>query len=198
MTESFSDLFAETIKENEEFFKTNETRKKFLNEVVELANDSIDLIPKSTDMSNPRLAFWLHALQPLSYGIFTSLMSGNILTCFMQLRLLLEYLALNSMAEKISGDNLLEKYIIARNDYEKSTSKLLRDFDIEALELWQRLSKWLHARTYSERIELTTINEGVKLWSMIQPAIYSKEDEVELNELYLAITQFRNILKNHV
>ena len=102
------------------------------------------------------------------------------------------------MAEKISGDNLLEKYIITRNDYEKSISKLLRDFDIEALELWQELSKWLHARTYSERIELTTINEGVKLWSMIQPAIYSKEDEVELNELYLAIAQFRNILKNHV
>ncbi len=102
------------------------------------------------------------------------------------------------MAEKISGDNLLEKYIITRNDYEKSISKLLRDFDIEALELWQELSKWLHARTYSERIELTTINEGVKLWSIIQPAIYSKEDEVELEELYQSISQFRKILKKHV
>jgi len=34
---------------------------------------------------------------------------------------------------------------------------MLQDFDVDALALWQKLSKWLHARTYSERIELTTI-----------------------------------------
>lgn len=198
MTKSYSDLLTNTIKQNEDFFQTTELRKKFINEIVELANDSIDMVPKSQDMSDPRLAFWLHALQPLSNGIFTSLMSGNLLSCFMQLRLLLEYLALNVMAEKIPGDNLLEKYVVTRNNYETSISKLLRDFDVDALELWQYLSQWLHARTYSEKIELTTINEGVKLWSIIQPAFYSKEDEVELNELYLAIVKFRNILKNHV
>lgn len=197
MTESYIDLLTETIKENEEFFNSNDIHKQFLNEIVMLANDSIDLMPKSQDMSDPRMAFWFHAMQPLSNGIFTSLISGNILSCFMQLRLLVEYLALNFMAEKIPGDNLLEKYVTARNDYEKSISKMLQDFDLDALELWKKLSGWLHARTYSERIELTTINEGVKLWSIIQPASYSKEDESELKELFCAISDFRKILKKH-
>ena len=50
----------------------------FKGEIVELANDSIDLIPKSIDMSDPKLVFWLHALQPLSNGIFVCVISGHI------------------------------------------------------------------------------------------------------------------------
>lgn len=198
MAESYSDLLIDTVKQNEKFFNSDENHKKYLNEIVELTNDSIDLIPKSDDMSNTKLAFWLHALQPLSNGIFVCLMSGNMLACFMQLRLLVEYTALYSMTKSSVGDNLLEKYEKIRLDYsDQSISKLLKDFDVNAFELWKKLSKWQHASPYSARIEKTTADEGVKLWSMIQPAFYSKEDKIELEELFNAISDFRKILKKH-
>lgn len=195
MTDSFIDLIAKTIKENEEYF-TNDKNKGAFHEIVELANDSIDLIPNSDDISNPRTVFWLHALQPLSSGIFVCLISGNVLACFMQLRLLVEYLALYSMTKSLPGDGLLEKYEQIRSDYDgKTISKLLKDFDSDAFELWKKLSEWHHAKTYSARIEKTTVDEGVTLWSIIQPAPYSKEDAIELKELEELIQIFRQILK---
>lgn len=198
MTESYSDFLADTVKQNEKFFKSDDNHKKWLDEIVGLTNDSIDLIPESVDMSNPRLSFWLHALQPLSNGIFVCLMSGNMLACFMQLRLLVEYMALYSMTKPLVGDNLLEKYEKIRSDYnDKPISNLLKNFDADAFELWKKLSKWHHASPYSARIEKTTTDEGVKLWSMIQPAFYSNEDEIELKELFDAISDFRKILKKH-
>ncbi|MCV0367486.1 MAG: hypothetical protein K5798_09540 [Nitrosopumilus sp.] len=198
MTESFSDLLSETVKQNEEFFK-NDPYKKFLAEIVALADDSIDIVPKSQDMSDPRTAFWFHALQPMSYGIFVSFISGNLLSCFMQLRLLVEYLALYFHSKHLSGDNLLEKFQKIRDEYDdKSISNLLRDFDKSSLKLWKSLSKWHHAIPYSARIELATINEGAKLWSIIQPAFYSKEDESELHELFIAVTDFRKLLNKYV
>ncbi|MGY5148633.1 MAG: hypothetical protein ACW9W3_01050 [Candidatus Nitrosopumilus sp. bin_68KS] len=199
MSESYADLLVDVVRQNEDFFKSTKTRENYLREIVDLTMDSIDLVPKSKDMSDPKLAFWIHAMQPLSNGIFTSLVSGNILACFMQLRLLLEYLALNSAAEKIPGDNLLEKYKTVRSDYgDKYISDLLRDFDVKALKLWKKISKWHHAITYSKRIEKTTADEGAKLWSLMQPAFYSKEDERELKELHNSVSLFRTILKKHI
>lgn len=197
--ESYTDMICKTIRENEKFFQSDDELKKIYAEIVTLADDALGMFPLDDKFSDPRVEFVMNGLQPFTQGIFISALTGNIVVCFMQLRLLVEYLALTHHAEKIEGDNLLEKLQTVRNHYqEKRPSDLIKDFDSQAYDLWKKLSSWHHARTHSKKIEQTVIDEGVKLWSILQPAPYYKEDEKELIELFQYIQQFRKILKKYM
>ena len=195
-TETYLESIISTLKENQLFFDSNQIGKEVYDEVIELINDVIDLLPFVNDLSTAVTPFVMNGLMPYSYGISLTLYSGNIVASIMQLRFLIEYLALTVLADNIDSNHALEKLSIIRNKYEnKSLSRLLSDFDSDAYELWKLLSKWLHAKTYSIEIERIIINQGVKTWSIIQPAPYHKEDEEHLSEFLMYIKKFREILK---
>ena len=197
-TESYLDMCIKTIKENEKFLQSDDELEKIYTEILTLADDALGMYPLDNKFSDPWTEFVMNALQPLSQGIYFCALSGNIIACFMQLRLLIEYLALTSIASKNPGDNLLEKLEKVRTDYDgKRISDMIKNFDMEAYRIWKSTSEWHHAKSHSRRIEKTIIDEGVKLWSIIQPAPYYKEDKKELMELFQSIRQFRKILKSH-
>lgn len=184
------------MEENREFFKVNPVGKELHDEVVELINDAIYYVPKTNGLATTRTPFVINGLMPYSYGIYMSLLTGNILTCFMQLRLLIEYLALTILSDSLPGDNMLEKLSITREKYSRGRlSEMIENFDSESFRLWRSLSEWLHARSYSKKIEDIVISDGMKTWTIIQPAPYDKDDEKQLLELDNNIRIFRTILK---
>lgn len=184
--------------DNEQFL-LQDNYKQIYDEVLSLADDALEYYPLDKKFVNPMIEFVMNGLQPLSQGILVGLLTGNIVSCFMQLRLLVEYLAMTSHANKISEGHLLEKFEKIRQDYDQKTlSEMIGKFDKDALSLWKNLSNWHHAKTHSDKIEKTIINEGVKLWSIIQPAPYSSGDVKELLELKNSVEQFRKLLQKHV
>ena len=196
--ESYTDMICKTIRENEKFFQSDDELKKIYTEIVTLVDDALGMFPLDDKFSDPRVEFVMNGLQPFTQGIYLCALSGNIVACFMQLRLLIEYLAITYFADKIQGDNLLEKLEKVRIDYDnKRISDMIKKFDLQAFSLWKSTSEWHHAKSYSRRIEKTIIDEGVKLWSIIQPAPYHKEDKEELMELFQSIQKFRKILHEH-
>lgn len=199
MSSSFPSLLADTIKQNEIFLSSNLLIKDGFFEIIELMNDAIDFMPKDDhDLKDPWTEFVLNGMFPLSYGIYSGILCGNTIILHMQLRLLLEYFVLTMSAEKISGDHLLEKFEQARLDYNgKRISDIIREFDTEIYHMWKKASEWHHAKSYSHKVEQITINEKAKLWSVIQPAIYSEEDIPELTDFFDEIKKFRNALDKH-
>lgn len=184
------------IEENHEFLQINSVGKELHTELVELMNDVIDYIPKVNDLSTTRTPFVIYGLLPYAWGIHVSLLSGNILTCFMQLRLLIEYLAMTVISDGLPSDNMLEKLSLTRETYKKTTlSKIIKNFDSDAYQLWNSLSEWIHAKTYSKKIEDFIINDSMKTWTYVQPAPYDQDDEENLLELDKNIKTFRKILK---
>ena len=107
-------------------------------------------------------------------------------------------MALTYFADKIQGNHLLDKLEKVRTDYDKKRiSDMIKKFDLQAFSLWKSTSEWQHAKSHSRRIEKTIIDEGVKLWTIIQPAPYSIEDKKELMDLFQSIQQFRKILHDY-
>lgn len=195
-TETYLESIIGTLKENQLFFDSNQVGKEVHDEIVELINDVIDHLSVVDDLSTTLTPLVMNGLMPYSYGIFLTLYSGNIVASIMQLRLLIEYLALAILSNNVHSDHALEKLSITRTKYEnKPLSKLLSDFDLDSYELWKSLSKWLHAKTHSLEIEKIIIDQGVKTWSIIQPAPYHKDDEIHLLEFLAYIKKFREILK---
>jgi hypothetical protein len=84
------------MRENDDSLK--KFAKETYNEVSELMNDSSDYMSFFAkkgieNMTKSTMSFYtLHMLMPLSYGIYVDLLAGNILVCFMELRLMLESL----------------------------------------------------------------------------------------------------------
>ncbi len=184
------------IKENEEFFQSNKKRKKIFSEISNLMLDAIDYLPKIDFEHDPRGPFIFNALSPFSQGIYLSILSGNVHTAHMQLRLLVEYLALSFHAEKIKTDQVLDKLETTRQMFDNNEiSKMLKSFDPRALGLWRKSSKWFHAKSHSRKIENIIINDELKLWQIIQPAPYDVGDEKVLNEFAQSIKQFRIMVK---
>jgi hypothetical protein len=195
--DSIVDVISKTMEENYQFFMSNPAMKEIIDEIVELANDAIDYIPKTTEISSEQI-FSFHGFTPLSYGIFVSLLSGNIATCFTQLRTLIEFYAMVVLAKKkFPKDESLEQLKKIKKLYRWKTSKMIQEFDPKAHQLWKNLSTWSHGITYSQKAIRSVIKGQVSHYHIIQPAIYDKKDFDQLLELKLQIRTLRNIIKNN-
>ena len=77
-------LICKNIKENDEFLRKN--AKDVYEEVIRLANDSIDLLSiilkkfKTGEeaVKHPMAFFAIHVSMPISYGIFVNLLIGEL------------------------------------------------------------------------------------------------------------------------
>lgn len=194
--DTFQQLIFKVISDNEKFLQSNTKRKKIFSEISNLMLDSMDYLPVLDFNHDPRGPFIFNAVNPISQGIYLSILSGNINAAHMQLRLLIEYLALSFHAKKIPADHVLEKLEATRQKFDNvDLSKMLESFDPHALGLWRKSSKWLHAKSHSRKVEDIIINDEVKLWQIMQPAPYDTGDEDVLEEFAKQIKQFRKLLK---
>lgn len=201
------------MKGNEEFLRKN--AEETYEEVIGLINDAIDLIGSNVKgeksikdyVRHSMFFFLLHILIPSSYAIHTDWLTGNLLVCFMELRLMLEslvkcylsdlkYQDKNFFQEKLE---LLEKELIKNNI---SISKLMKDLGKKLglkndfIALWGKLSKdWIHTKGVVDRVVNQTIKFGVPSWALVIPMNYSEDDLDTIEELGERISQFRNLLK---
>ncbi|TBR12262.1 MAG: hypothetical protein EPO62_00415 [Candidatus Nitrosotenuis sp.] len=185
------------IKENEEFLNSNKKRKKIFSEISELMLDAIDYLQGRDFTKDPKAYFVFNALMPFSQGIYISILSGNIASSHMQLRLLIEYLALCAHAEKVDEEYILDKLEKTRKKFEKSVGGMVRSFDLNAFGLWSASSRWFHAKSHSRKIEKIVTHDKLKLWQIIQPAPYDKDDEKELTEFARNVKAFNNIINGY-
>ena len=95
----FCYLMCRGIKEDEEFLRKN--AKDVHEEVIGLVNDVMSMLSLILEkfktgeeaVKHPMAFFVLHVLMPMSYGIYTNLLLGNLPACFVQLRLIHETMA---------------------------------------------------------------------------------------------------------
>jgi len=128
--------------------------------------------------------------------MYLSILSGNIHSAYMQLRLLVEYLALSYHAEKNSEEHVLDKLGTTRQIFDNDKiSEMIESFDPHALGLWRKSSKWFHAKSHSRKIENIIINDELKLWQIMQPAPYDSGDEKVLEDFAKEIKELRILVK---
>ena len=213
----YLDFVTNVMRENEDFLikYTKETN----NEISELINDSIDymmLFAKNGEenWAKSTMAFFtIHMLMPSSYAIYVDLLAGNILVCFMELRLMLESLTKCYLAELKYPDRtffqekleLLEKETKSKNG--KTISKreydFMKEFDKElgfnecSIKLWGKLSKdWIHTNGVMDKVVYQMAEKSnVPPWGLVIPCNFVKADLEDIEELYKRISQFRNLLK---
>lgn len=130
-------LIIDSIHSNSEFLYSQ--TKEVLEEIIELINDAIDLLQTiftklgkdPTELTSKAFVFYVfHVLLPMSYGIYTSLMTGNLPACFMMLRFLLESLAKCYYADVMFQDTMsaldkIQSVESSLNNKKISISKLL-------------------------------------------------------------------------
>ncbi len=193
--ETMNDLILKTMEENQKFFESNPDLEKIFSEIVMLTDDALEHIPKSTVVSTKQI-FSFHGFTPISVGIYISFLTGNITSCFMQLRLLVEFFAFTSVASRLyPEDDTFTQLKKVRKKYKNNISGMIKRFNLKAWELWKSLSNWLHARTYSVKVIRNVINNEMTLGSIVQPATYDKNDIQQLLELKRQVRTFRKILK---
>lgn len=213
----YLDFIMNVMRENDEFLikYTKETN----NEVSELMNDSTDYMSffakKGVEnMTKSTMSFFTrHMLMPLSYSIYVDLLAGNILVCFMELRLMLESLVKCYLADLKYPDStffqekleLLEKETKSKNG--KTISKreydFMEEFDKElgfnesSIKLWGKLSKdWIHTKGVMDKVVYQVAEKSnVPPWGLVIPCNFVKADLEDIEELHKRISQFRNLLK---
>jgi|APSaa5957512535_1039671.scaffolds.fasta_scaffold54955_3 hypothetical protein len=192
---SIIELISKTIQNNYDFFDSNSEIKEVISEIVELTNDAIDFIPLNKDVSFEQI-FSFHGFTPLSYGIFVSLLSGNLPSCFSQLRILIEFYAMMILSKKnFPEDDSFTQMKKIQKQYRKNTSKMMKECDPKIYELWKSLSSWMHGITYSRKAVRNVIKGQVSQYHMIHPALYDKKDFEQLFELKFQIRAFRKIIQ---
>jgi len=192
-----NDLIFKTIEENQNFFKTNSKLEKIFTEIAMLTDDALEFIPRSAKVTT-RQIFSFHGFTPISVGIYISFLTGNITACFMQLRLLVEFYAFTSVADRLYPEyDALTQLKKVRKKYKNNISSMIKKSDPKALELWKSLSNWLHARTYSVKAIRNVIKNEMTLGSIVQPATYDRDDIQQLLELKRQVRTFRKIIKKN-
>ncbi len=210
---NYLDNTVKIMRENEEFLRKN--AEETYEEVIRLINDAIDLIGYNVKgekrikdyVRHSMFFFLLHILIPSSYAIYINWLIGNLPTCFMELRLILESLVKCYLADlKYQDKNffqekleLLEKELMRNNI---SISRLMKGLgkklglknDFNAL--WGKLSKdWIHTKGVVDRVVNQIIKSRVPSWALVIPMNYSEADLDTIEELGKRISQFRNLLK---
>lgn len=205
---------SDILEKNEEFLDKN--AKDVYGEVIELINDSIDytrtLISKENYINQAMSFFLLHIFMPQSYSLYINLLSGNLLTCFTQLRLMIESLAKSFYADLKYSSNIFfgEKFKKLNKDLEEqriSIGRIIREVD-DTLKirkkglfyLWKKLSKeWVHTEGIVRRvIDHVVKQKDTPPWALVLPLPYNKEDLQKINELGQYLLKFRKILKDMI
>jgi hypothetical protein len=209
---------AKVMKENEGFLRRN--AEEDYGEVIDLINDAIDLLGDAVEREEDRedyvkysTVFFLHnILMPSSYGIQTNLLTGNLPTCFMQLRLMTESLGKCYLADRKYPDEkffqkkleLLEKETKNKNgnNIPKKDYEFLKEFDETVnseggpiINLWGKLSKdWMHTKGVIDNVVSQTNNNSTPpSWALILPMTYARVDLDTIQDLGKRISQFRYI-----
>ena len=211
--ENYLKLLEETIRENDKFLEEN--AKEVYNEVISLIEDSIENIRKYSyryDISTDPMHFFLKFSILRSYSILLNFLSGNLPSCFYDLRLMLETLSICYIAGKEYPEDMFffdkikgieEKLKSQKNQKCKgfSLSKLMKKFGEEVSgdpkALYHKISdNWIHIIQYIKRFA-EHIMEGGKIPSfMILPIVtYDKDDLEYIKKLGQYLKDFRNIMK---
>ena len=210
--DNYLDYTMKVMKENEEFLRRN--AEETYGEVIDLINDAIDLVGFAVKRKGSRedyvkrsMVFFLHHIfMPSSYAIHTDLLIGNLPTCFMELRLMLESLVKCYLADlKYPEQSFFqEKLELVEDDLKRgSTSKLMKELGEKLglkndfIALWGKLSKdWIHPKGVIDKV-VTQISEksGAPSWALVIPMNYAEDDLDTINELCKRVSQFRVLLK---
>jgi len=203
-------------------------------EVIELLNDLIEANPflscKEKEKYYERLkelsvrsAFRFaqdHIALPLASAVLYDLVGGNLVACFMQLRLILEALV-KSLAvdyeyrfKGISVESIKEweEYAQSIKKREKYARRSFRDIVkylrkhgllnseacSDAIELWRDLSeKWVHLRGYASKVK-ERVSKGKKpaipFYMLMMPIDIDSELEPELRDLHTHVYRLRKLL----
>jgi len=209
-------VICDSMKENMEFLEKR--GEWIIKEAIELINDAIDCITmlmlpnkKVRFIERYATAFYiLHGFTPTSYGIFINLLTGNLPSCFRDLRFLTELLAKCYLADLKYPDeiffesklNLLEQEKNEKGE-KKREHEYIKEFEDkvglkekECLKLWGKLSEEFHARKYVKRFVDSIIEKGIPpSYSIILPMNYLEHDIASLKRLYSYIREYRKILR---
>jgi len=214
------ELVMNMIEKNHRFTQENPWGKTCYAEIIGLTNDIIKSLGFfiRKDREDPRVfltsAMYNNVqfmLMPFSYGIYVNFLAGSFQACFAQLRLMTEAIAesLYVDAQYDPEDSYVTKMKKLEHELRDRSISISKFFktsfsDVagkesakEVLKMWGKLSEsWLHPRGYGDTI-IDRIKESGSppSWALLIPAVYSKVDEADCEELHNRIKEFREILK---
>jgi len=197
----------EIVGQNDEFL--HEYAREVYEEVIELLNDSIDLVillaqRSEAKQEHSRFAvanFAWHVLMPMSYALYLNMLSGNLIGCFGELRILTESLGDCYLADKrFPAQVFFQARIQLLHQDRTSTARRLKEMGKDFVALWGKLSEsWLHTRGIIDTI-VNRVAEGEDwpTWTSVIPTTYSGGDLAILNELQKRVSDFRGLLTRTV
>lgn len=208
---NFSKTVCGVMSENEKFLLKN--FKDVVDEIVELANDAIDCVASYAKQDKDRQLYGqkathfyaYHVLMPTSHAIFTSLLTGNLPSCFRELRFMVEMLVKCHLADahypnlSFFRDKL---HALENRDGEKRIAEVafVKEFSEKTglngmVPLWKALSEETHARKFVERVvENIVEKDNMPGYALVIPIPYNRGDISDLSELNSYVISFRNIL----
>ena len=204
---SVINYFIEVLRENEHFL--NNKARDIYEEVVWLIEDSIEYIrlalkeQSEETVIDPMRFFLYHILMPQSYAIFADLLMGNLPACFMELRLMLESMAVSYLANLHPNKEAFFEGKMELLFERKRIAELLEEFGEkielgrEPVALWGKLSnEWVHTKGIVTRIiHKIAQEEDIPPWALAIPMIYKEKDLDALKELGRIVAKFREMLK---
>ncbi len=195
------------LRQNAEFCGSNQAARETRTELSRLMNDGVDhivWIAKFKDWHQIRTwsstaNYVFSMLFPLAQGIYLDFLAGNVPSCFMQLRMLVEQVArcLRSDVEYPREEffqDRLDKLEAEMRRTRQSLSNLISSLDSRAVDLWRELSnRWVHMRRF-EPIVQSIMGPGVPGYALTVPSPYTLTDVQDIAELGAKVTMFRKVL----
>ena len=193
--------FCKVIKRNEKFLR--KYAEETYNECIELINDAIDYTKNKENYTNSFYFFSNHILMPLSYAVWMDLLCGNLPACFIELRLILESLAMFFLIGPFSQESEFFKEMLNSALYKEKISKILKDFGNriglkdEPITLWGKLSEnWVHTKGIVKRVVSEIIEKSdVPSWALVIPIEYTNSELEDIKELRKRISKLRELIK---
>ncbi len=195
------------LRQNAEFCQSNQEARETRTELSRLMNDGVDYIvwiAKFKDWhlvrtSSTTANYVFSMLFPLAQGVYLDFLAGNVPSCFMQLRMLVEQLARCFEADaEYSGKGFFQDKLVnleaEMSRTRRSLSSLISSLDNRAVDLWRNLSnRWVHMRHFEPIVE-SILGPGVPGYALTVPSPYTTTDIQDIAELRATVTMFRKIL----
>lgn len=199
----------QVMRENNAFLRGN--AKEVLDEVVRLINDAIDYVSvavkrrEATEeyVKSAMVFFLQHVLMPFSYALYAEALAANLPACFMQIRLVVESLALCYLADARYPDLAFFEDKLKRLEADGyRASRCMKEVDAELgledefIRLWGRLSgDWIHTRgVVGKVVDSILVTSEVPAWALVIPMSYAQSDLETLEELRKRVSQLRGLL----
>ena len=199
--------YNDVIKKNEIFLLENV--KDVYDEVTSLKEDAEDILKSKISKYYERCELSKHAmgfyvliiLVPHTRSLHENLLSGNLSTCFVELRFLLESLVKCYLADLRYAHELpFDKRIKMLEDERRNITKLMEEMgkifgSSQFKSMWETLSdKWVHTRGHLHMVNIAKESEDL-LASQFNAFYYKEGDIKTLIELKKDVARFRNLLK---